>query len=649
MSIFQAYTGNAMLNNALITVEALAGLNNVGEITPAVLRTQFNKHKTWDLYSRMKSYTMLFTRNGPLFNDARLGKAIYRQLFETILADVETAGLHQCEISGLRFSTSFNQYYTQALQVLKIPENEINKRDRTINRCWFPLIGALGSDAQALPQAKFDIRIHPVCLAVIQFLPFSALLYRGGVLLFDAANFNFSKDFIAKSVERIQEAITITPQKDSIENIKDFDKGKYLLRAIELYSDKQIYYGDRYTDINLWSFTNSGTGASCDIDRIPSRVFRDLFHLFKKPDCQPDLRMILNGDYANNFVDSLKNGWDYGGLYPIKGYEGVGIPFFEEYQTLIGCTDHLEYAKHIAYLLKKTALSKGDEKLLVKTDAYKQPEYAALIQKTLVEAAKNGKWSLEHHLDIIDNPDDLPVRSHTYGIFKKAHFYWQKQGWIPVRSIIPSGKFETSLAGRVCAFAIQLVQKDQEQSFKKHNEKLENPQEFDNFSLVPVAIRQCQYMTLSQVSSFLFYNYRLSHYGLNDLLRLYFSQSKQAQVPKTVLPPSDDTMFHRRLESFAELYANYYIEKYEGDWEKFRKHVLSPFPRYTKPFQRWLEIAFERMREHFAKNEKAKQEIDVFEETLCYDEDGYYNLAYARFAIHFCLNQQYYFQPLINH
>jgi hypothetical protein len=651
--IFKSYTGNAMLNNALMTIEALAGLKNVSEITPEVLLKQFQERKLWELNRRLKSYTMLFTRNGPLLNDAKLGENIYRQLTGKILANLEREGEHQCEISGLRFKTTFANWYAQVLRDLKVSEKEIENKDRTINRCWFPLIGALGSDAQALPQAKFDIRIHPVCLVIIQFLPFSSLLYKGGVLLFDAANFEFARDFIAKSVERVLSEIEATATDKPIENIKDFDKGKYLLRAIELFAQKQNYYGDRQTDINLWSFTNSGTGASCEVDRVPSRVFRDLLHLYKKSDCQFDLKKILNGGYANNFVNALKNGYDYEGLYPKKDYEGVSIPFFEEYQRLIGRADHLTYAKFIAGLMKRATLAKGDEKILAKTDAFNQQEYAPLFQKVLIEAAGHGEWSLAHHLDILDDPEALPVQSFTKGIFKKVHFYFQKFGeWEPAPSIEPGDKLETTLTGKICAFAIRLIEKDGEENFKSHQKTLKNLQEFNGFSLAPTLVRQCRELTLSQASTFLFHNYRLPHYGLNFLLRVYFSQKEKTPLPEVILPPGEMTPWLDRLEAFAEFYTAYYQEKYEGDWRKFNKHVLNPFPKYPNEFQRWLDNAFQNMRSFYEEAEPPQPEIEqkicFFEENLCYDEAGNYNPVFARFAVQFCLNQQYHFQPSPN-
>ena len=186
MRIFESYTGNAMLNNALMTIEALGNLSSVSEITPDILLHLYNEKELLRLNKRLKSYTMLFTKNGPLHNDKAKGDKIYDALMKTIFKSFESEGEKICEISGLKFNVTFNTVYENALKSIDIPENEINKKDTTIGRTWFPLIGGLGSDAQALPQAKFTVQIHPICIAILQFLPLSSLLYKGGILLIDS-------------------------------------------------------------------------------------------------------------------------------------------------------------------------------------------------------------------------------------------------------------------------------------------------------------------------------------------------------------------------------------------------------------------------------------------------------------------------------
>lgn len=69
-----------MVNNALMTVKALAGLNDVRDITTDVLRNMITRvcddlpYSLMSMNLRFKSYTMLFTKNGPLYNDKNSGK-----------------------------------------------------------------------------------------------------------------------------------------------------------------------------------------------------------------------------------------------------------------------------------------------------------------------------------------------------------------------------------------------------------------------------------------------------------------------------------------------------------------------------------------------------------------------------------------------
>ena len=628
-----------MLNNALLTIEALAELNSVQEITSEVLLGHLEKRDMGRLFKRMKCYTMLFTKNGPLHQDAEKGEMIYRSLLTRILKNIELEGPLQCELSGLRFTTPFSEFYTQTLLAQGFPEKDVIKKDRSINRCWFPLIGGLGSDAQALPQAKFDIRIHPICLVVMQFLPFSAILYKGGVLLFDAVNEELAKEFIQENVYLVMNRAEVISENSQIENVKNLNKGHYLLRAIALFYKKRNH-GDKYTDINLWSFTNSGTGASCDIDRIPGGVFKKVFHLYKKTDCRPDLERILQFN-APTFLDSLKNLVDYWGLYPRKDFGGVGIPFFEEYQRLIGRDKHLEYACYIAGLIARATLTKGDEKLLAKTDAYSQDEYAPFFQKVLVQATERGEWSLAHHLDILDYPDVLPVSNSTGGILKKVHFYFQKKGqWEVVETVQPSANFNQINAGRACAFILRLLEMDEAKTGKSGSKKLSDPQSYQQFSLQNLLVRQSAQITLPQVAAFFARNGQLVNYGLNFLLRIHFAQPQPSPIPETSLPDAETSPWLERLDAFAEFYLHYYDEKYASDRRKFRKHVLTPFPQQSGAFLRWLTDAFEQIRAFYAEQKQVRPEMEQFEDSLCYDDAGYFNAAFARFAVEFSFSRK---------
>lgn len=336
VKIFETYTGNAMLNNALMTIEALSKLDNVSKITPDTLLKLYKEKALLSMNRRLKSYTMLFTKNGPLHNDRTSGEKVYDSLIKTIIESFESEGDRICEISGLRFSAPFEKIYAEALRKIGLSDKDIQKKDISINRGWFPLIGGLGSDAQALPQAKFAVKIHPICVAIMQFLPLSALLYKGGILLIDSSNFEFARDFVEGNVKEIEKRIQATSSKDSIENIKDFAKGNYLLKAISILEDKEME--DEYSDLNLWSFSNLGTGARCEIERVPNSLIKKLIRMKQNPRISNELKRILGQD-AHRFLEDLENNQEWYLLYPNvfgagknKGdYEGASVAFLEAY------------------------------------------------------------------------------------------------------------------------------------------------------------------------------------------------------------------------------------------------------------------------------------------------------------------------------
>lgn len=98
MTIFKTYTGNAMLNNALMTIEAFADILSVEDITPELLLNLYEKADLKFLNKRLKSYTMLFTKNGPLHNDKTNGEKVYDSLFKTIVGSYESEGDKICEV-----------------------------------------------------------------------------------------------------------------------------------------------------------------------------------------------------------------------------------------------------------------------------------------------------------------------------------------------------------------------------------------------------------------------------------------------------------------------------------------------------------------------------------------------------------------------
>ena len=656
MMIFETYTGNAMINNALMTIEALGNLRNVSEISPDFLLQLYDEKKLVKLNKRLKSYTMLFTKNGPLHNDKVNGEKTYDALIQTILTNFENEGELTCEISGLKFKTSFPEIFEKALMTIGVSEKEIKNRDINIGRTWFPLIGGLGSDAQALPQAKFTVQIHPICIVILQFLPLSSFLYNGGILLIDSSNFDFTRQFISENVEEIDKRIKATKSTASIENIKDFSKGNYLNKAIRILEDKNLE--EIYSDLNLWSFSNSGTGASCGIDRVPNSMIRKLVRLKKYgSNVRTELDRILNtNERAYSFLNSLEDNKEWAGLYPnVFGtgkkkieYEGVSAAFLEAYFKETGNGKKIGYAKYIAYLITEYR-SKSFEKYLSSTSAWIEKNYRIDLYAVLVEATKKEKWSLKHQLQILDDFNTLPVRNTFYELHRLIHFFYQNQVFI---TDIPALINENSKAKDACHWLIALVQQDENRD--RIIKGLINTQDFMNVGYTGLFMRLygMAELNLKTITLFLYdENFFPAKYGLNELLRLFFSQPDQEFIlindafESSSLETDEATeIWFNDFFVFAKDYQAYYFDKYENKqtgrqpYGKFYK-LITDISIETSDFLYWFREAIENTNQ-FLSNQSGKKE-DTWFETLLYNPQGEWAISFAKLAIKFSLLKQY--------
>ena len=591
MTIFRTYTGNAMLNNALMTVEALARLKGVSEITPSLLKELYGKVDLKEINKRLKNYTMLFTKNGPLHNDKVNGDKVYESLFKTIVSNFESNGPKICEISGLKFKTTFNEFYESALKEVGLSDKEIKTKDTNISRTWFPLIGGLGSDAQALPQAKFTVQIHPICIAVLQFLPLSALLYKGGILLVDSSNFELSREMVASNTKTLSEKIQAVSSKESVENVRDFAKGDYLLKVLKILTEKEDFE-ETYSDLNMWSFSNSGTGASCEIDRIPNSLIRKLQRLYNNAKIGYELKGILaRNESAYSFIESLESNNDWYLLYPnVFGsgkkairHDGVSPEFMEAFYTEIGKAELLPTAKYIAGLIEQYK-SKSFEKVLAKTDGWNDPEYKVELYRVLVKATEDNKWDLDQQIAILDNKDELPIKNNYYQFHKVIHYFTQNQ----IQSnTMPNTYVRNTKVFEACKWIISLIQKDEKVNDIKST--LTNPNDspkvgfnrvvFDALATTELAIEEVIEVFYDEE-----YNYR--KYGLNEVLRIYFSQTKQEEFEFENL---NSNLPHAKLleswianiQSFVNDYQSYYFTRYQNTeteefpYKKFAKTINS--------------------------------------------------------------------------
>lgn len=590
--IFETYTGNAMLNNALMTIEALSKLKDVSEITPSLLKGLYNQVDLPQINTRLKSYSMIFSLNNPLVNPAKkqnnAGKKTYHNLLNAIIDGFEFEGEKVCEISGLRFNKTFEDFYEEEIErqkaiFIKESKNEgqlkkdiknLENTDISLNRSWFPLIGGLGSDAQALPQARFTIQIHPICIPILQFLPLSALLYKGGILLVDSSNFELARRMVADNTKTLGEKIQAVSVRDSIENVRDFAKGDYLIKVLNILTEKEEME-ESYSDLNMWSFSNSGTGASCEIDRVPNTLIRKLQRLYKNSKISNELKGILaRSESAYSFIEAFEGNKDWFLLYPNTfgsgkkkvEYKGVSPEFIEAYYAETDKSKSIPITKYIAGIIEKYK-SKAFEKLLAKTDAWNDSEYRVELFKVLIRATENNEWSMEHQVAILDKKNEMPVKNNFYQIHKLVHYFTQKKIY---SKELPQVDVLNTKVYNACKWVISVIQNDSKLTTIKSN--LTNPNEYTKVGFNRVffdALDEFEIEIENVIEVFYDEDFNYRKVGLNELLRIFLSQPKQQEFEFLLWQSrlKDDDVIQnwiKRVRSFLYDYQIYYYTKYQN-------------------------------------------------------------------------------------
>lgn len=638
MQIVKYYTGNPMLNNALMTVKALAGLSSISELTAEMLKkviTKVHEELPYSLMSlnlRFKSYTMLFTKNGPLYNDKKLGKQIYQSLLLKIIDEFKNEGDSVCDISGLRYEKSFSQLFSEILIDLGVSKKDVEKKDLTLNRCWFPLLGGLGSDAQALPMAKYTYNVHPIFIVILQFLPLSALIFKKGILLVDSSNIALCESYIQENVKVVIGEAKNMSTGLPIENIKFYTKGHYIVKALDMMLAADMDF--ECSEFNLWSFSNSGAGASCGIDRIPSQLLLKLDILYVRH--KNEITNILhNSVYANSFLNCLDSNNEWFGLYPAKNYEGVSVEFFESYWGVIGQKKETEIAKYIAYLISKYK-SGNFEKYLGKTDAYdcKIYNYKDELNKVLLQATQKGEWSFNHQLYIQDYKEDIPVWFASYSLYKLIHYYYQKGIYNTELPIIVT---PDNNQARLCRWIISLISREDMKYQNDMKDRILHGEDSDNSIFDELLIRGCCDRNVSIYTVFpLLYNEegRKNVRGLKSLLRYYYTSSELfldgdlCIFPKMVIS-NDYQQWFESIDSFVMAYLRYRMEKvvnHEKEGEYVKK-IFKSIPEEDLREQRiWFKDILDRLNDY-------GKEGSWEEDLLVYDPMGNYNFSTFIYAV----------------
>ena len=410
--IIYSVTGNPFVDTGQAIISCLAGTESFIHMKHDDVKLVFgfgNDLSNWN--SRLKSFTMVFGNNGPLYQprgkkneDKR--KQNYTSILSGLLDQIENVNSDygMCECCGEYHACDLNAAYKQ-IDVGK----EIN---HAIGRDLFPLIGSLGSDAQALPSSSRMFNICARCLFAVAYIPIGTRLLNGKMIVFEGAHQPFVQDLIRSIVEDNRRLLSVAG--DNVETIgKKRPSGETVAWLCTIFREMQRAQKrkllPRNAELDLWLFSNSGTSPSCEILQIPDASVRFLWdagnHGLDTEIASLAMvdKFIKNSD--NHLLNSIRNKTNYMGLYPIKKNDGASVSMFAFYQT---CLLGVPYKALVASQKLAEGLlpdNSKEQKEWIKSDVFKDIKKRNILKGKITEMVENGRLSIDDYFHI------FPVRS----------------------------------------------------------------------------------------------------------------------------------------------------------------------------------------------------------------------------------------------
>jgi CRISPR-associated protein Cst1 len=447
-------TGNPFVDTGLFVLTFQAGLECPEQLTNDAISCIYkekdkNGRSLADRNARLKSFSMIFGTNNPLFQPSYRPKGHQKQLstknieaytniLSSFLTEIQNPQYQYpvCEVCGISPSFNFDTVVRQALKQAGIQ----NPHPQRIGREWFPLAGSLGNDAQALPSASRSLNVCARCLFALHYLPLGLILMQGKLVCFQSsvpylvqelvaeiANENLNKlDSASGKVELIgkgEGSTAITRRLLSLMNI--------LQRTIH---EEEF---PSHASLIAWLFTNSGTEANCELVEIPNIALRFLWKA-QSHGLEEELLLLLKSESKKTeyqLLTCIQEQRDYSSLYPFKSWIGASPKLFALYhQVILGeSATALEHARRVAKSRLDLALPK-EQKILQKPGSLKGDSGKAVrqyLRRSIVDMAEAGIFSIHDYDTIFPTIHNHPIRVDSRGWDTIGYFLIQPDVKIP--------------------------------------------------------------------------------------------------------------------------------------------------------------------------------------------------------------------------
>jgi hypothetical protein len=408
-------TGNPFVDVGLAVIASIAELDDIEELTLGQIKETHAlfEEELLDVNERLKSFTMIFTKNSllvhPSMKPREMRRPAYRAVLNHLLNSIgQETRPEICESCGNARSVDFDALCTEALAGL-LPE----RRFRAIGRDWFPLAGSLGSDAQALPAASRSVNLCATCLFAVHYLPLGLILLNGRLAVFQSTSLDLWYNTI-RSITEETKSRALTGHYDIIGK-KEGSKIviQRLLAVYRHMPDKKGTNGaDEQACVFVYRFSNAGAGPDCDVDVIPNQALGFLREAGDQG-FGAEIEDMLNVEKSRSrfsLYRSLIEGDDYFSRYPQKKKQtGASVQLYRLYQTKIcGQSDS---ALDAAALIAKKVSMRDEKKLkqLKKERALEEFANRSAVRTAIISAIRTGEMTFQDYEALFPRVGDTGV------------------------------------------------------------------------------------------------------------------------------------------------------------------------------------------------------------------------------------------------
>jgi hypothetical protein len=395
-------TGNPFVDTGLAVIAALRGHRKITELTTDDLSAVYGDGSALaDRNSKLKSMTMIFTVNSLLTHPGSSEtdrKDRYKAIIRAFLVNIGKETLvERCESCGNEKSLDLDKIACSVLVPLGM-----NPDERTTGRDWFPLIGSLGSDAQALPSASRSINLCAKCLFTVHYMTLGTKLMNGKLIVMQSISTQFWYELIREFVEEYNSRIALGNYETAGKREGNISVIRSILNVIQRMRRQgvTIQHG---AALFLWLFSNSGQEPSCEIGEIPNKSLRFLQRVSDEG-LGAEIGSLISSEKSSrgSLLESISRGVNYYKLFPTKKTSGVSPEFFKLYQTIVmeKSESQLNTAAKIASFVKEELGKNNPKKLkeLMKKDLEMDYGLKTQIKRIIVEMIQQKKLVADEYV-----------------------------------------------------------------------------------------------------------------------------------------------------------------------------------------------------------------------------------------------------------